>query len=75
MPPVNAIDMLIHVDRPEAKAHLSARLAECPGVFAPRIATSMPQFMFVCLDPARFNVTSVPDIARSLGIKARIVEV
>ena len=75
MTPANAIDLLIHVDRPEIKAHLRARLVECPGVFTSRIATSKPQFMFVCHDPARFNVASVPDIAHRLGIKARIVEV
>lgn len=75
MTPNNAIDMLIHVDRPEAKERLCAKLTEYPGVFKSRIVTPKPQLMFLCYDPTRFSIRNVPDIAHSLGIKARIVEV
>jgi len=70
-----AVDMLIHVDRPEAKALLAASLAEVPGVLEPGLASLKPNLLFIRHDPEHFDIRRVPDIARSLGIKARIVEV
>lgn len=72
---LTAIDMLIHVDHPDAKARLAARLAECPGVLEARIATPKPNLLFVSHDPERFDIRSVPGIAKGIGIEARIVEV
>lgn len=70
-----AIDMLIHVDHPSAKTRLATRLAECPGVLETRIATPKPNLLFVSHDPERFDIRSVPGIAKGLGVEARIVEV
>lgn len=69
------IDMLIHVDPPEAKARLTAHLAECPGVFESRINTPKKNLLFVSHDPAYFDIRSVVRIAKNIGIEARIVEV
>lgn len=69
------VDMLIHVDQPEAKARLAAQLAECPGVFESRINTPKPNLLFISHDPTRFDIRSVVGIAKDLGIEARIVEV
>lgn len=70
-----AIDMLIHVDHPEAKVRLATKLAGCPGVLEPRIATSTPNLLFVSHDPRRFDIRSVPGIAKGLGIDACIIEI
>jgi hypothetical protein len=70
-----SIDMLIHVDRPEAKERLVAHLEGYPGVLPPGIATTKPHLLFVRHDPARFDIRRVPVIARDLGIRACIVEV
>ncbi len=69
------VDMLVHVDQPEAKARLAARLAECPGVFESHINTPKDNLLFVSHDPARFDISSVVAIAKDLGIEARIVEI
>lgn len=68
------IDMMIHVDHAATKPRLEERLAECPGVIAPRVNTSKPNLFFVTYDPRRFDIRTVPDIARTIGIVARIVE-
>jgi hypothetical protein len=70
-----AIDMLIHVDHPDAKARLATRLAECPGILKPRIASCTPNLQFIRHDPRRFDIRSVPGIAKGLGIDACIVEI
>ncbi|MDP2810130.1 MAG: hypothetical protein Q8O34_08275 [Rhodocyclaceae bacterium] len=69
------IDMMIHVSDAAAKPRLEAKIAECPGVIEPRVRTSKPNLLFVSYDPASFDIRSVPRIARSLGIKAQIVEI
>lgn len=69
------VDMLIHVDQLEAKARLTARLAECPGVVESRINSPKENLLFVSHDPTRFDISSVVSIAKELGIEARIVEV
>jgi len=69
------VDMLIHVDQPEAKARLAAQLAKCPGVFESRINTPKPNLLFISHDPVRFDIRSVLGLAKDLGIEARIVEV
>jgi hypothetical protein len=75
MNPNQAIDMLIHIDQPEAKDRLSARLAEYPGVLPSGITTSRPHLLFIRHNPHRFDIRSVPAIANELGIHACIVEV
>lgn len=69
------IDTLIHVDYPNAKDRLSAKLAEGPGVLDTRIVTPKPNLLFVSYDPGRFDIRSVPGIASYLGIQARIVDI
>lgn len=71
----NYIDMMIHIDNAAAKPRLAARIAECAGVVEARVQTDQPNLMFVSYDLKRFDIRSVPGIAQSLGINARIVEI
>ncbi|MDO8988022.1 MAG: hypothetical protein Q7U91_00145 [Sideroxyarcus sp.] len=69
------IDMMIHVDDATAKSRLVEQITKCDGVIKPRVVSEKPNLLFVSYDPARFDIRSVPSIARSLGINAQIVEV
>ncbi|MHB1676243.1 MAG: hypothetical protein ACYCSS_01725 [Sulfuriferula sp.] len=71
----NYIDMMIHVSDPSVKPQLEEKIAEYPGVIKPRVQTAQPNLFFVSYDPAIFEIRSVPEIARSLGIEAQIVEI
>lgn len=70
-----SIDMLIHVNTPQARAQLAERLNHCPGVLPARVDSTKPCLLFVSYDSAQFDIRTVPAIARELGIEARIVEV
>ena len=70
----NYVDMMIHVSDTNVKQQLEEKIAEYPGVIKPRIQTTKPNLFFVSCDPEIFNLRSVPEIARSLGVEAYIVE-
>jgi len=68
------VDTLVHVTSPADKERLAARLAACSGVVASHVASDKPNLLFVGYDPDAFDIRSVPEIARDLGIHARLVE-
>ncbi|MHB1281922.1 MAG: hypothetical protein ACYCYL_11935 [Acidithiobacillus sp.] len=68
------IDMMIHVNDPAVKPLMEASLARIPGVIEARLKTPKPHLLFVSYDPERFNIGSVPEIARGLGSQAQVVE-
>lgn len=68
------IDMMIHVNDSAMKPLLEAKLASKPGVIEARLKTVKPNLFFVSYDPERFNIGSVPEIARELGSQAQVVE-
>ncbi|GAB4295062.1 MAG: hypothetical protein Kow0096_11660 [Thiohalomonadaceae bacterium] len=70
-----SLDMLIHVNTPQARAQLAERLAGCPGVLPTRVDSTKPCLLFVSYDRDQFDIRRVPAIAREMGIEARIVEV
>jgi len=67
--------MLIPLDHPDAKTGCRPSRPNAPAYSMP----GSPHRSRICCssshDPKRFDIRSVPGIAKSLGIEARIVEI
>lgn len=73
--PQKYIDMMIHVNNATAKQGIESMLAGEIGVDASRVKSTKPNLLFVSYDPAIFDIRLIPEMARKIGIEARIVEV